>query len=200
MIHILSYLILSSTLWSVASPLFAQNDKAAVRATGAVEVQAEKPIYLASNEVTIAIKLPDGWSLDSKNKYPFYFWLKGDSYESAHTYMYITVEAMEVTFEQSINADISTYKQYCSELNIENLPTTSLLKQDFENRTQIFSCNKQQESYVDVITIINFNGSLVHVVLSADTSNEIEHYRNDYEFLLKHLIMIKSLNNPGQIL
>ena len=112
MIRIIYLLILSSTLWSVASPLFAQNDKAAVRATGAVEVQAEKPIYLASNEVTIAIKLPDGWSLDSKNKYPFYFWLKGDSYESAHTYMYITVEAMEVTFEQSINADVSIYKQY----------------------------------------------------------------------------------------
>ncbi|MEJ2110029.1 MAG: hypothetical protein P8Z37_08975 [Acidobacteriota bacterium] len=200
MIRILYLLILSSTLWSLAIPLFAQSDKAAVRATGAVAVQAEKPIYLYSDEVTIAIKLPYGWSLDSKNKYPFYFWLKGDSYESSHTYMYITVEALEVTFEQSINADVSTYKQYCSELNIENLPTTSLLQQDFENNTQIFTCNKEQEPYVDLITKINFNGSLVHVALSAETSDEIELYRKDYNFLLKHLIMIKSVINPEQIL
>jgi len=194
MIRILYFLILSSTLGSVDIPLLAQSDKPAVRACGAVEAQANNHIYLGANEVTIAIRLPDGWWLNSRSRYPFYFLLQGDSYESAHTYMYITVEALEGTFDQSIDADVATYKQYCSELNVESLPGTSLFEQGCENRTQKFTCNKQQESYVDVITNINFFGSLVHVALSADTSADIEHYRNDYDFLLKHLVMIKSMD------
>lgn len=194
MIHVLCFLILSSTLGSVAIPLFAQSEKTAVRACGAIDVQIINPIYLHSNEVTIAIRLPDGWSLDSKDRYPFYFLLQGDSYESAHTYMYITVEALEETFEQSIEADVATYKQYCSELNIESLPSTSLSEQGCENRTQIFTCSKQHESYVDVITKINFYGSKINVALSADTPGELDRYRDDYAFLLKHLMMIKSID------
>lgn len=192
MIRNLYFLILSSTLGAVAVPLLAQSGKPAVHACGAVQAQANNHIYLGADEVTIAIRLPDGWWLNSKSRYPFYFLLQGDSYESAHTYMYITVEALEGTFEQSIDSDAATYKQYCSELSIESLPSTSLFEQGCENRAQMFTCSKQQESYVDVITNINFYGSVIHVALSADTSDDIEHYRNDYDFLLKHLVMIKS--------
>jgi len=194
MIRLFYFVVLGLTFWPVVTPSSAQSEKQAVPACGAVEVQIEKPIYLLSNEEMIAVELPDGWLLDGKYKNPYYFLLEGDSYESEHTLIYIIVEALKVSFEQSIEADIALYKKNCKELNIQYLQSESLLEQGCENRTQIFTCNEQQNSYVDLVTNINFNGLLLHVVLSADTSDEITRYRNDYDFLLKHLTVIKLKN------
>ena len=56
----------------------------------------------------------------------------------------------------------------------------------------MFTCNGEGNSYVDLVTKIDFNGSLLNIVLSADTTADISHYRKDYDFVLQHLTMIKS--------
>jgi len=54
----------------------------------------------------------------------------------------------------------------------------------------MFLCDRKQKPYVDLATKISIGGLLVNVVLSADATAEIEKYRKDYEFLLKHLTIV----------
>jgi hypothetical protein len=140
----------------------------------------------------IVIEAPEGWILDKTHTNPFYFLLAGETYKSARTLMYINVEVMEVSFEQAVQNDIAAFKKGCVNTDIKDQKRTSLLESGCENRTQMFTCNRERNSYVDLVTKIDFNRSLLNIVLSADTTADISRYRKDYDFVLQHLTMIKS--------
>jgi hypothetical protein len=74
---------------------------------------------------------------------------------------------------------------------VQDLKPADLLEQGCERKTQMFSCQKKDGSYIDLVTKIAFRGSLLNVVLSADTATAISRCRNDYDFILKHITMIK---------
>ena len=65
------------------------------------------------------------------------------------------------------------------------------MEQGCQAVTQVFVCNRKQKPYVDLVTKIAIGGRLVNVVLSSDSAAEIERYRKDYDYLLKHLALVK---------
>jgi hypothetical protein len=184
--------ILVLALVQTTSLLFAQNGKKNTTSCGELEVNFSNPNYLQTNQGMIVVEAPEGWVLDKTHNNPFYFLLDGDTYKSARTLMYINVEALEVPFEQAVQNDITSFKKGCVNADIKDQKRASLLESGCENRTQIFACNRESNSYVDLVTKIDFNGSLLNAVLSGDTTGDISRYRNEYDFLLQHLTMIKS--------
>jgi hypothetical protein len=99
---------------------------------------------------------------------------------------------LNASLKQAVLNDIASYKSSCEKPFIEDLKRASLLENGCENIAQIFSCKKQNNPYVDLVTKIAFTGSLLNIVLSADKREDIEKHRNDYDYLLQHLTMIKS--------
>ena len=158
---------------------------------GDAKVRFPNPEYLTTKEGIIVVQLPWSWVRDKTQNWPFYFVRRGESYSNARTLMYIVVEPLEVPFERAVQNDIQSFQKRCEKLVVRDLKPADLLEQGCERKTQTFSCQKKKGSHVDLVTKIAFRGSLLNVVLTADTSTEVSRYRNDYEFILKHITMIK---------
>ncbi len=177
------------------SPSFGQQPTSEVPACGRAKVHFPNPEYLQTQEGIVVIEAPNGWFLDRTRSGPFYLLRNGDKFETARTVMYINVEPLEVSFQTAIQRDVKGFGTGCEKADVQTLRPAKLLEQGCEAKTQIFSCRKKKGSYVDLVTKIAFNGSLLNVVLSADTAEDIERYHGDYDFLLQHLTMIKSGRN-----
>jgi hypothetical protein len=176
----------------VVASSWAQNPREqGVPACGSAKVRFPNPEYLTTREGIIVVQLPWGWVRDKTQNWPFYFVRRGENYSNARTLMYIVVEPLEVSFERAVENDIQYLQKRCEKLVVQDLKPADLLEQGCERKTQMFSCQKKDGSYIDLVTKIAFRGSLLNVVLSADTATAISRCRNDYDFILKHITMIK---------
>ncbi len=131
------------------------------------------------------------WVLDKSRKQPFYFFKNGENYESARTLIYINVERLEVPFSQAVRNDVKSSESSCRPSSVRDEGKPDLLESGCDATTQLFTCDRKSKSYVDLTTKISIGGLLLNVVLSADTMSEIEKYRKDYNFLLKHLALVR---------
>ena len=95
---------------------------------GKTKVNLRSPEYLAISEYLFALELPKGWGLDSTHKNPYYFILKGESYDSAKTLIYINIERLQDSFNSSISKDSNEFQTSCPSAKIINLKTTNPLK------------------------------------------------------------------------
>jgi len=158
---------------------------------GKVKVLLENPEYLTSPLGIVAAQAPPPWVLDKSRKQPFYFFKTGENYESARTLMYINVERLEVPFRRAIQNDVKSFGSSCQPSSVREEGKPNLLEGGCEATTQLFTCKRKVKGYVDLVTKISIGGLLVNVVLSADTMSEVEKYRKDYDFLLKHLALVQ---------
>lgn len=158
---------------------------------GKAKVTLSDPEHLITAEGIVVVQPPSGWFLDKTRNGPFYFIKRGENYSSARTLMYINVEHLDVPLQTAVHNDARSFKEKCKGAEIEDRPNSQLLEQGCASKTQLFSCRRTQNAYVDLVTKIAINGFLLNVVLSTDTAPEISKYGEDYKFLLKHLTMIK---------
>jgi len=105
--------------------------------------------------------------------------------------MYVNVELLPSSLERAVQNDIQSFQKSCAELGVQNLKPAELLEEGCERTTQLFSCRKKDGSYIDLSTKIAIRGLLLNVVLSADTANEISKYRDDYDYILRHLTVVR---------
>ncbi len=169
----------------------AQNSTAAnTAACGKAKVTLTNPEYLTTPQGIVVVEASPTWALDKSRKQPFYFFRRGENYENAKTLMYITVERLEVPFRRAVQNDKESFQEHCHSSRVRDVSKPELLEQGCEATTQMFSCDRKQKPYVDLATKISIGGLLVNVVLSADVATEIDKYREDYEFLLKHLTVV----------
>jgi hypothetical protein len=162
-----------------------------VPACGKAKVQLSNPQYLTTSEGIVVVEPPNGWVLDKSKTNPFYFIRRGENYDNASTLMYIHVERLEASFESAVQRDAQSFGKGCDSVDIQDLPKVGLLEQGCESKTQMFSCHRRKGPYADLVTKISIGGLLLNVVLSADDESQISKYRTDYDFLLKHLTMVK---------
>jgi|NGEPerStandDraft_6_1074524.scaffolds.fasta_scaffold81645_2 hypothetical protein len=158
---------------------------------GKAKVVLSNPEYLKTAEGIVVVEPPSGWFLDKIRDGPFYFIKRGESYSSARTLMYINVERLEGPLQTAVQNDARSFKEKCQGAEIEDRPNPQLLEQGCASKTQLFSCQRKQNAYVDLVTKIAFNGLLLNVVLSGDTAPEISKHEEDYKFLLMHLTLTK---------
>jgi hypothetical protein len=158
---------------------------------GKAKVQLSNPQYLTTSEGIVVVEPPNGWVLDKTKKNPFYFVKQGENYDSARTLMYIHVERLEASFRSAVQNDAQSFGKGCDFVDIQDFPKTGLLEEGCESKAQMFSCHRQKNPYVDLVTKISIGGLLLNVVLSADNKSQILEYRTDYDFLLRHLTMVK---------
>ncbi len=169
----------------------AQNSTATNTAgCGKAKVTLANPEYLTTPLGIVVVEPLPTWVLDRSRKQPFYFFRRGENYENAKTLMYINVERLEVPFHRAVQNDKESFQEHCRSSRVRDVPKAELLEQGCEATTQMFFCDRKQKPYVDLTTKISIGGLLVNVVLSADTTAEVEKYREDYEFLLKHLTIV----------
>jgi len=140
----------------------------------------------------VAVELPEGWVLDRNRNGAFYFLKRGESYQSARTLMYVNVEALDKSLENAIRKDTQSFQKNCHPSEIKDLAKPRLLEEGCESKTQMFSCRREQNPYVDLVTKISIDNLLLNVVLSADDAGEISRYRKDYDSVLMHLTVVKS--------
>jgi hypothetical protein len=162
-----------------------------VPACGKAKVQLSNPEYLNTSEGIVVVEPPNGWVLDKTKQNPFCFVRQGENYDNARTLMYIRVQRLEASFTSAVQNDTQSFGKGCDSVDVQDLPKTGLLEQSCENKTQMFSCQRQKNPYVDLVTKISIGGFLLNVVLSADNASQISEYRTDYDFLLKHLTLVK---------
>jgi len=170
---------------------WAQSATSPVPECGKAKVHLSNPQYLTTQEGIVVVELPTGWALDKAKNGPFYFVRNGENYNSARTLMYINVERLEVPLPRAIQNDFESFRTSCQPSAIQDLAKPGLLEQGCESKTQLFSCRRRKNPYVDLATKIAIGGSLLNVVLSADNASQISQYRQDYEYVLKHLTMVK---------
>jgi hypothetical protein len=163
----------------------------AIPACGKAKVNLPNPKYLTSSEGIIVVEPPAGWVLDKEKGGVFFFVKQGENYENARTLMYIHVEGLAVPFQRAVQADVQDFREKCPEADVQDLARMNLLELGCESKTQLFACHRKKNPYVELVTKVSFNGSLLNVVLSSDASSEISLYKEDYGSLLKHLTMIK---------
>ena len=170
---------------------WAQNATSPIPECGKAKVHFSNPQYLTTQEGIVVVELPTGWVLDKAKNGPFYFVKNGENYNSARTLMYINVERLEVPFPRAIQNDSESFRTSCQPSTTQDLAKSDLLEQGCESKTQLFSCRRQKNPYVDLATKIVIGGALLNVVLSADNASQISQYRQDYGYVLKHLTMVK---------
>jgi hypothetical protein len=129
--------------------------------------------------------------LDGKRNGVFYFVKRGESYQNARTLMYVNVEALDKSLENSVQKDMQSFQKDCHPSEIKDLAKPGLLEEGCESKTQMFSCQRKQNPYVDLVTKISIENLLLNVVLSADDEGEISRYRKDYGSVLMHLAVVK---------
>lgn len=181
---------------SLVLPLFiltawAQTAAPSIPECGKAKVHLSNPQYLTTQEGIVVVELPSGWVLDKTKNGPFYFVRNGENYNTARTLMYINVERLEVPFRRAIQNDSESFKNSCGQADIQDLAKADLLEQGCESKTQLFSCHREKNPYVDLVTKISIGGSLLNVVLSADNTSQASQFGRDYEYVLKHLTMVK---------
>jgi hypothetical protein len=139
----------------------------------------------------VAVELPDGWIFDANREGVFYFLKRGEDYKSARTLMYVNVEKLEGPLDGAVQKDRQSFQKNCDQAEVKDLAKPALLEQGCESRTQLFSCQRKQSPYLDLVTKISIDGLLLNVVLSADNAKEISSYRKDYDFVLGHMTVVK---------
>lgn len=163
-------------------------------ACGQAKIHMGDPVYLNSPAGIVAVELPQGWELDRHKRTkdsPFYFIRSGEAIETTRTLMDVTIEKLEVPFRTAVENDARGFKENCDPSRIEDVPELDILERSCEKKTQMFFCDRKEEGYVDLATKIAIGGSLLNVVLTSENKAGISQYRKDYEFLLKHLAMVK---------
>jgi len=158
---------------------------------GKAKVHLANPQYLTTAGGIVAVELPDGWIFDANRKGVFYFLKRGEDYKSARTLMYVNVEKLEGPLDGAVQRDKQAFQKNCGATEVKDLARPALLERGCESRTQLFSCQRKQNPYVDLVTKISIDGLLLNVVLSADSATEISGYRRDYDFVLAHLTVVK---------
>ena len=166
-------------------------DARSIPECGKAKVHLANPQYLTTAGGIVAVELPDGWILDANRKGVFYFLKRGENYQSARTLMYVNVEKLEGPLEGAVHRDRQSFQKNCDATEVKDLAKPALLEQGCDSRTQLFSCQRKQNPYVDLVTKISIDGLLLNVVLSADSADEISDYRRDYDFVLGHLTVVK---------
>jgi hypothetical protein len=173
-----------------AAGLAAAQDSAVTPACGKAKVTLDHPEYLTNAIGVVAAEPPPGWVLDKSRKQPFYFFKRGENYESARTMMYVNVERLEVPFRNAVQNDAKSFQSNCQRSTVQEEKKPELLERGCEAITQLFSCNRNLNRFVELVTKISIGGLLLNVVISGETKAEIEVYRKDYQFLLDHLTLV----------
>jgi hypothetical protein len=157
---------------------------------GKAEISIAATTFLTFRNGVIAIELPSGWVRDENKSNPFFLLRAGDRYENARTLMYIRVQSLDGSFEQSVKNDERDILQSDPSAQILNEPPLEILEKGCPVKTQRFIYQGKQETYIDQVTKISISGLLLNVVLSSESKTEIARYEKDYEFLLKHLGLV----------
>jgi hypothetical protein len=173
-----------------AAGLAAAQDSAVTSACGKAKVTLDHPEYLTDALGIIAAEPPSGWVLDKSRRKPFYFFKRGENYESARTLMYVNVERLEVPFRNAVQNDAESFQSNCQPSTVREEKKPELLERGCEAITQLFSCNRRPNAFVELVTKISIGGLLLNVVISGETRAEVEVYRKDYQFLLDHLTLV----------
>jgi len=166
------------------------NDPHPIPPCGEVKVHLSHPEYLTTAEGLVIAEPALGWVLDKTKNGPFFFVRTGENYSTARTVMYINVEHLEVPFNRAVQNDWQSFQRSCPQAEIQDLSRLELLEEGCESRTQILFCRREKNPYVDLVTKIAIGGSLLNVVLSADTAADVSRYKADYNYLLTHVTMI----------
>jgi hypothetical protein len=182
---LISFVFLTLTAWAQ------DTDPHHIPECGKAKVHLANPQYLTTAGGIVAVELPDGWVLDANRKGVFYFLKRREDYNSARTLMYVNVEKREGSLERAVQKDRQSFQKNCDATEVRDLAKPGLLEQGCECRTQLFSCQRKQNPYVDLVTKISIDGLLLNVVLSADSASELSSYRKDYDFVLRHLTVVK---------
>lgn len=174
-----------------ALPL-AEGQKAPASAgCGTAKVTLGNPLYLTLPLGIFAVELPQGWVLDKSKSNPFFLTKAGETYKNGRTLIYINIQRLDGTFSDALKRDERTFRESCRESRIQDATKLQILERGCENKTQTFFCNKKPRGYVDFVTKISLSGLLINVVLSGDTEVETAKYKKDYEFVLKHLALVR---------
>jgi hypothetical protein len=173
-----------------ALPIIQAQASSSTSGCGKAKVSMANPTYLNNTAAILAVELPSGWQREEKKNNPFFFLRIGDQYESAKTLMYINVQGLDGTFEQTIENDERDFRHSDPSVQILDEPSPEILESGCEVKTQRFIYKSGQKMYVDQVTKIAINRLLLNVVLSSDSEAEIERYQKDYAFLLKHLALV----------
>ena len=180
-----------SALCVVALPVAEGQNAPTTADCGTAKVNMSNPLYLTTRVGMFAVELPQGWVLDKTRSNPFFLIKAGETYENARTLMYINVQRLDATFSDAVKRDKQTFREGCRESRIQDAAKLEVLESGCENKTQTFFCDRKPGAYVDFATKISLSGLLVNVVLSGDTEVEIARYKKDYEFVLKHLALVR---------
>ncbi len=173
-----------------AHPVIQAQDTASNAGCGNAKVSIADPTYLILSSAVIAVELPSGWVREENKSNPFFLLRAGDRYESARTLMYINVQRLDSSFEQTVKNDERDFRQSDPSAQILDEPQLEVLEKGCPTKTQRFVYRLKQKTYVDQVTKIGINGLLLNVVLSSDSEAEIARYQKDYEFVLKHLGLV----------
>lgn len=179
------FLLLVPAIWAQDS------DSHSVPECGKAKVHLANPQYLTTTGGIVAVELPDGWIFDANRKGVFYFLKRGEDYKSARTLMYVNVEKLEGSLERAVQKDMQSFGKNCDATEVKDVTGPKLLELGCKSRTQVFSCQRKQNPYVDLATKISIDDLLLNVVLSADSAAEMLRYRKDYDFVLGHLTVVK---------
>jgi hypothetical protein len=158
---------------------------------GKATVHLERPQYLTFPGGIVAVELPAGWALEKSKSDPFYFLRSGEKYSSARTLMYVHIERLDTSLQSAIKEDVREFRESCPQSRVEEMSALDILEHGCERFTQMFSCDRKQGAYVDLVTKIAIKGLLLNLVLSTDNAAEISRFRKDYEFVLKHLALVR---------
>lgn len=104
--------------------------------------------------------------------------------------MYVNVERLEVPFCNAVQNDAESFQSNCQPSTVREEKKPELLERGCEAITQLFSCNRRPNAFVELVTKISIGGLLLNVVISGETRAEVEVYRKDYQFLLDHLTLV----------
>jgi hypothetical protein len=187
----------SSVAWALlalcvaALPVAEAQNAPASAGCGTAKVNMGSPLYLTTQAGIFAVELPHGWVLDKTKSNPFFLIKAGETYQNARTLMYINVQRLDATFSDAVKRDEETFRESCRESRIQDATKLEILERGCESKTQTFFCDKKPGAYVDFATKISLSGLLVNVVLSGDTEVETARYKMDYEFVLKHLALVR---------
>jgi hypothetical protein len=152
-------------------------------------VNFSHPDYLQTPVGIVIVQLPQGWKVARRETGLFYFTQNDESYQAAHTLMYIHVETLETKLDQAVASDEVSFKARCSSADIKTLPPADLLEHGCARVTQTFEC-RASPRYVDLATKLAIQGLLMDVVLSADSQADIDKHRKEYDELLRHLTVL----------
>jgi hypothetical protein len=183
---------LLGVLLLLTAPACGQNSgKQADRPCGAAKVNLANPEYLTTPQGIIVAEAPPGWALNKRRSGAFFFTKVGSGKSDSSVLMYIAAEPLETTFENAIQADIQQFREKCERLDVKDAGPAGILEMGCAHKTQVFSCRREQNPYTELVTKIGFNGTLLNVVLSADDADGLAQNRSAYDYLLKHLTMVK---------